>query len=89
MEADADDEAFLEMKNVYDIEKKKWNFVAGQETNGALNRIQFYSFVFSEEFPHIHEYEKGITFNQFDANSDGSLDVKEFWRNIKCKRAHS
>lgn len=89
MESDTDDEAFVEMKNLYHIEKKKWNFIAGKQSNGSLNRMQFYSFMFAEEFPHIHEYEKGITFNQFDVNSDGLLDVKEFWRSIKCKRIMS
>ncbi len=81
-EANIDDE-YLEVKNLYEIEKKKWEFIAGKDSNGLLDNIQFYSFMFSEEFPHIHEYEKGITFDQFDKNSDGLLDVKEFWRSIK------
>lgn len=69
---------------MFETEKKKWFFISGQsEDKIALNGVQFYSFVFSDEFPHIHEYELGITFNLFDKNSDGYLDVQEFVDSIQ------
>lgn len=78
------DEEYLDIKNLFETEKKKWFFISGQsEDKIALNGVQFYSFVFSDEFPHIHEYELGITFNLFDKNSDGYLDVQEFVDSIQ------
>ncbi len=78
---------FGEMRNLYEKEKKKWEFISGKLENSesTLSRMQFYSFIYSEEFPHIHEYELGITFSQFDTNADAVLDVKEFIDAIKSK----
>ncbi len=81
------DKEYAQIKNLYETEKKKWDFISGKHENSesTLDRMQFYSFVYSEEFPHIHEYESGLIFKQFDTNLDATLDFKEFINAIKSK----
>ena len=79
------DQDFREIKNLYEIERKKWMFIAGDSMQGQLNKTQFYSFIYSDEYPHVHEFELRIMFNQFDVNSDGALDVNEFTEGVQSK----
>ena len=75
---------YKELKNLYQVEKKKWHFIANKNS-ALLDYDQFYSFVYSEEFPDIQEYETGVFFDIYDSNQDNLLDVNEFISEIKSK----
>lgn len=64
------------MINFYKFEKNKWNFISSQADQ--LDYLDFYKYVYSEEFPNYNDYESKIRFDTFDVNKDQVIDVKEF-----------
>ena len=62
--------------NFYKNQKAKWNFVSNN--NAKLDHEKFYSFIYSQDFPLIQNFEIRFLFNQTDANKDGLLSYIEF-----------
>jgi Ca2+-binding EF-hand superfamily protein len=77
----ANDDEFKELKDLYKFEKDKWTFVA-ERPSDTLTYLQFYMFVYSEEYAEVLDFEARVNFAKFDTNADGFISVDEFLVNV-------
>ena len=82
LESNSLDETFSDIKNIYEIQKKKWEFISTQPS-GVLSHSEFYSFIYSEEFPNVHDYENKLNLELYDLDHNSYLSVDEFIQAIR------